>query len=185
MKKTLLLIAIIASFSLVSDAQCSGNTPEQRRAFADLPSDRKVALWRDHLQEQLDTRRLTGQQRGLIVAGLNLLTEKQYETPIESKSDTGRAYAAWREQLELHFSQQEGREIFQTLPRFTEAKLNLVVDCNCSTWWTWCPDGMSCSTSCSQCTDCTRIISCGPFWGFQCNGLCWVSTESLQDPKQK
>ena len=144
----------ILSFSLVSSAQC-------RTA---MPIEDKVAFFKTHLSNILETEKLNGTQRRLIVKGLEVVTyEFYFETakPDFASTPFGKKFAKYIKDINANFTAFEVKRIF-------DPKESFAGDCSCSTTWTFCGDGFSCSTE----RVCIMIIDCGPFWSFQCDGLC-------------
>lgn len=167
MRHTLLML-IVLTFSFSAAAQCVGTN---RTGFAELPNEMKVKLWREHLTTQLATRSLTAQQRRLIVKGMDALVPEFYiETAKDDFTSTafGKKFERFRDEIRLHFSLKDGSEIFEQLPAFVPTGNKMVGDCGCSTTWTFCGLDFECSTA----GVCIKIIDCGPFWAFQCNGTC-------------
>ena len=164
--KIFALSVLILSFSLVSFSQCK-DTSAQRAEFAKLSSPEKAKLWRDHLNRELETRKLEGFQINLIRASILLLTDDFYDRKRDMKF-----WKIFRQELRANFSLKEGSEIFEQLPELKASDRLLAGDCNCSSWWTFCRSGWTCSTSCAGCTNCTRIVDCGPFWAMTCDGKC-------------
>lgn len=179
MNKLLIALAFIFIVSQFNFGQSCKTSPARRAAFAALPASEKVTLWRTHLETQLRTRSLTNDQRSLIFASLLLLNEDFYAEAAKAgfdKTELGKRMEAFRLDLKANFSLKEGAAIFETLDGFTKETddQQRPSECNCSTTWTFCGEG-SCSTTCwNGCQNCTQIINCGPFWGFTCNGRCWV-----------
>lgn len=164
--KTLILIASIFIFSLASYGQCK---EVNKSAFTRLPAKEKVQLWRTHIEKQLRERKLNEDQRGVIFAALLLLNEDLYTKP------NPKAFEPIKKQFRVHFSLKEASEIFEQLSNWIETDPVPVGDCSCSTTWTFCDVG-----GCEADASCTKVINCGPFWAFQCNGHCRTRGEDLK-----
>lgn len=175
--KILTLLFFIIAFSLASFGQCKQNAG-QRAAFAKLPASEKVALWKAHLEKQLDKRKLNGVQRGLILTGLGFLSEEFYREAAKEmfqETELGKAVEKWKAELRANFSLKEGSEIFEQLDYKGEESF-APSDCDCSTTWTFCDSPMTCQTGCIGCS-CSQIINCGPFYAWRCNGRCKIAPE--------
>jgi hypothetical protein len=139
----------------------------ERGGFINLPVAEKIALWNAHLLNYVDEHVLTLNPEQIQVI------ERARTGILPTIYTEAGDYSAWRKQLRAHFSLRQGAEIFERLPNYRGADL-LTRDCNCSSTWTFCDGDATCETSCGSCS-CTKIIDCGPFWAFQCNGRCmWL-----------
>jgi len=175
----LIMVGITAAFGQT----CPYNSPEsktQRKAFSLLSPQTKVAIWQEHLAKQLATRSLTQDQRKLIVQGKRMVTESLYDGRTAAKdfyeTDLGKEFKQFQHDIKANFSANEGREVFESLDAGVFSKYlpagsfsldDYPLDCNCSTYWTFCSNGW-----CGTCKGCTHVIDCGPFYGFECDGYC-------------
>jgi hypothetical protein len=173
--KTLAPLLLILVASLATFSQCK-DTSAQRAAFAKLTNAEKVKLWDAHLIDYVAKHPLKPEQVKLIEFARTRILPTIYDRRYDK-----RLLDSWRQELKENFSLKEGSEIFEQLSGIKGDTASLAGDCTCSTWWTFCDSGMTCSTSCVGCGNCIRIIDCGPFWAFQCNGKCSPVLNEFKD----
>lgn len=200
---TLLAIAIVGVLFIslsVRGQSCNASEPEvkqMRSQFKDLDPATKVLIWQAHLKKQLETRSLTQVQRDVIAAATKLLTVDLYRTntaaPEFKSTDLYKQSKAVQERIRAEFSLKDGAAIFERLDygvwqqytggrlvsKLTKTSALFIEDCTCSTWWTFCEHN-SCSTTCIPCKSCIHVINCGPFWGYQCDGMCGAAEEETE-----
>lgn len=141
----ILILILLCAFSAY--AQCKA-----------LPDDEKKALFDAHLIEQ-GAKNWTRAQHKLIEYGRTKILPTVYTDPNDKQ------IMRWWKRVRENFSAQEAREIFE------QPIVTLISDCTCSTTWTFCSGDNDCIAT----STCTKIINCGPFWAFQCNGKCQPS----------
>jgi hypothetical protein len=141
--------------------------------FSQLPASERARIQKNQCYVSAQRPDLDFVQRNLVFEGCELITPSGYERGL-SYAD----HADWILNINATFSRQQRNEIFDWLPepelvsdpyRLDEG---FVSDCTCSTFWTWCDWG-----SCSTAIQCIKIINCGPFHSFQCDGTCREGSE--------
>ena len=146
--KTLILI-LLCAFSAYS--QCKA-----------LPDEEKKAMFDAHLIEE-GAKNWNKTQHRLIEYGRTKILPTVYTEPDAKQIDR------WWKQVRENFSAKEAREIFEQPG--TVSTPNSLNDCSCSTTWTFCSGDNECIAS----STCSKVINCGPFYAFQCNGKCQAS----------
>lgn len=178
-KNLCFLLLLFGAAALPASAQCTdAAVNQQRAAFTTLTSIEKAEMWKSHLRTELTNRKLNKAQRDTIEKAIEIVSPEFYEAKGAFGKALARTLDDLRHQMKANFSAVEGQEIFERVgeykPTTDAAKLASFPDCNCSTLWTWCTYGQCRTVPNQYCIfdACTMVINCGPFWGFQCNGMC-------------
>lgn len=143
----------------------------RRAIFSALSKQEKSALWRDHLQKQLDA------AGGALTPGQVQLIEKGIELAGPALFDGRHAriarlrIAAFEKAIRGQFDQAALRAIFGQIGEEAAAAKLLVKTpaCSCSSVSDYCPDGHGCdeTAGCNKVPD-----ACGTMWTKECDGLC-------------
>lgn len=173
--KRLIYCAIVFLSALVVSMVFNGFAQGQCKpvGIAAIPKADRVKLWREHIRAEMkwmDKDQLAVAREALAVNPLLAKADTNALGFLDSK--LGQRVIALFGAIKANFSPEQA-QLFERIKsdRSLIPSVGEGTDCGCSTTWTFCGSGKSCSTE----VECGQIYDCGPFGYFVCNGHCRAS----------